>query len=154
MEKSIMQESLFLDRIKSELETGEQDIKSYSPLVFAYIGDCVYELIIRCKLVLDANEQVQKLHKKATSLVKAETQARIVVAVMDELEEDELAVYKRARNAKQHTTPKNGKLGEYHKATGFEAVVGYLYLLGREDRILYLVKKGLDILSKEAEENN
>lgn len=149
-----MQESLFLDRIKSELETGEQDIKSYSPLVFAYIGDCVYELIIRCKLVLDANEQVQKLHKKATSLVKAETQARIVVAVMDELEEDELAVYKRARNAKQHTTPKNGKLGEYHKATGFEAVVGYLYLLGREDRILYLVKKGLDILSKEAEENN
>lgn len=154
MEKSIMQESLFLDRIKSELETGEQDIKSYSPLVFAYIGDCVYELIIRCKLVLDANEQVQKLHKKATSLVKAETQARIVVAVMDELEEDEVAVYKRARNAKQHTTPKNGKLGEYHKATGFEAVVGYLYLLGREDRILYLVKKGLDILSKEAEENN
>lgn len=149
-----MQESLFLDRIKSELETGEQDIKSYSPLVFAYIGDCVYELIIRCKLVLDANEQVQKLHKKATSLVKAETQARIVVAVMDELEEDEVAVYKRARNAKQHTTPKNGKLGEYHKATGFEAVVGYLYLLGREDRILYLVKKGLDILSKEAEENN
>lgn len=149
-----MQESLFLDRIKSELETGEQDIKSYSPLVFAYIGDCVYELIIRCKLVLDANEQVQKLHKKATSLVKAETQARIIVAVMDELEEDEVAVYKRARNAKQHTTPKNGKLGEYHKATGFEAVVGYLYLLGREDRILYLVKKGLDILSKEAEENN
>ncbi len=149
-----MQESLFLDRIKSELETGEQDIKSYSPLVFAYIGDCVYELIIRCKLVLDANEQVQKLHKKATALVKAETQARIVVAVMDALEEDELAVYKRARNAKQHTTPKNGKLGEYHKATGFEAVVGYLYLLGREDRILYLVKKGLDILSKEAEENN
>jgi len=154
VEKSIMQESLFLDRIKSELETGEQDIKSYSPLVFAYIGDCVYELIIRCKLVLDANEQVQKLHKKATALVKAETQARIVVAVMDALEEDELAVYKRARNAKQHTTPKNGKLGEYHKATGFEAVVGYLYLLGREDRILYLVKKGLDILSKEAEENN
>lgn len=149
-----MQESLFLDRIKSELEAGEQDIKSYSPLVFAYIGDCVYELIIRCKLVLDANEQVQKLHKKATALVKAETQARIVVAVMDALEEDELAVYKRARNAKQHTTPKNGKLGEYHKATGFEAVVGYLYLLGREDRILYLVKKGLDILSKEAEENN
>ena len=98
MEKSIMQESLFLDRIKSELETGEQDIKSYSPLVFAYIGDCVYELIIRCKLVLDANEQVQKLHKKATSLVKAETQARIIVAVMDELEEDEVAVYKRARN--------------------------------------------------------
>lgn len=143
-----MQESLFLDRIKSELETGEQDIKSYSPLVFAYIGDCVYELIIRCKLVLDANEQVQKLHKKATSLVKAETQARIIVAVMDELEEDEVAVYKRARNAKQHTTPKNGKLGEYHKATGFEAVVGYLYLLGREDRILYLVKRGLDSLNE------
>lgn len=154
MEKSVMQDSLFLDRIKSELETGEQDIKSYSPLVFAYIGDCVYELIIRCKLVLDANEQVQKLHKKATSFVKAETQAKIVVSVMDDFDEDEMAVYKRARNAKVHTTPKNGKIGEYHKATGFEAVIGYLYLMGKEDRILYLVKKGLANISEASNEEN
>jgi len=145
VEKGIMQDIdiTFLDKIKSELETGEQDIRSYSPLVFAYIGDCIYELVIRCKLVLEANEQVQKLHKKATSLVKAEAQARIVLSIMDELTEEEVAVYKRARNAKPHTTPKNGKLGDYHKATGFEAVMGYLYLTNQEDRILYLIKTGL-----------
>ena len=100
MEKSIMQDIdiTFLDKIKSELETGEQDIRSYSPLVFAYIGDCIYELVIRCKLVLEANEQVQKLHKKATSLVKAEAQARIVLSIMDELTEEEVVVERKTRD--------------------------------------------------------
>ena len=142
-----MEESIgsLLTNIKIKFQTGEQDINSYSPLVLAYVGDAIYELVIRTMLTAGNNEQVQKLHKKNTGLVNAKKQSEMILAVMDELNEEELLVYKRARNAKQHTTPKNGDIGEYHKATGFEAVMGYLYFLGNEERMLYLIKKGLEL---------
>ena len=154
MEESV---SSLLTLIKTSFTTGEQDINTYSPVVLAYVGDAVYELVVRSLLVLNANEQVQKLHKKATGYVKASTQAALILSVMDELSEDEVSIYKRARNSKQHTTPKNCDIGEYHKATGFEAVMGYLYLQGKEERMMYLINKSFEnvfekSLLKEAEE--
>ena len=138
MEEGVSNISL-LDKIKDLFATGEQDINTYSPLVLAYIGDCIYELVVRSIFV-------QKLHKKTTAYVKAATQANIITAIMEDLTEDEKSVYKRARNSKQHTTPKNGSLGDYHKATGFEAVMGYLYLTDKEDRMLMLLKKGFEMI--------
>ncbi len=137
-----------LEKIKIAFDTGEQDIRTYSPLVLAYIGDCIYELVIRTVFVSEVNEQVQKLHKKTTTFVKAATQAAMITALMDELTEDERAVYKRARNSKQHST-KNSALGDYHKATGFEAVMGYLYLKNEEDRMLTLLKKAFDMINED-----
>jgi len=138
----------FLEQIKKEFELNEIPLNEYSPLVLAYIGDVVYELIIRCRLVLNANEAVEKLHKKATWYVKAESQRKLVDSFMEELSEEEEAVFKRARNAKVHTTPKNAKIGDYHRATGFEALIGYLYLKGDTDRIFELVKKGIYLLDE------
>lgn len=145
MEEGVNNTSL-LDKIKDLFATGEQDINTYSPLVLAYIGDCIYELVVRSIFVCEVNEQVQKLHKKTTAYVKAATQSSIITAIMEDLTEDEKSVYKRARNSKQHTTPKNGSLGDYHKATGFEAVMGYLYLTDKEDRMLMLLKKGFEMI--------
>ncbi len=138
-----------LNKIKKNFETGEQDINTYSPLVLAYVGDAIYELVVRTILVSEKNEQVEKLHKEAINFVKAETQKNLIEALMQYLREDEEAVYKRARNSKQHTTPKNAKLSDYHKATGFEAVMGYLYLKGDEDRMLELIKLGLEKINEE-----
>ncbi len=135
----------FLDSIRKEFNGGEQELNTYSPLVLAYIGDAVYEVVIRSLLVGKQNEQVEKLHKKATKYVKAEAQKDIINAIMDDLTDDEMAVFKRARNSKQHTTPKNAKLGDYHKATGFEALVGYLYLKNDIDRMLMLIHKGIEV---------
>ena len=148
MEEGITGKSL-LEKIKDEFVAGEQEINTYSPLVLAYIGDCIYELVVRSIFVCEVNEQVQKLHKKTTRFVKAETQAKLIMSVMDDLTEEEKAIYKRARNSKQHTTPKNAALSDYHKATGFEAVMGYLYLMNEEDRMLMLIKKGFDLLKEE-----
>lgn len=141
-----MEESVgsLLTGMRREFELGEQDISSYSPLVLAYIGDAVYEVVIRTMLIHQGNQQVQKLHKKATNYVKAAGQAAVTDSIFDMFTEQELAVFKRARNAKQHTTPKNGDIGDYHKATGFEAVVGYLYLTKQEDRMLKLIKLGIE----------
>lgn len=132
-----------LDMISKSFNLGEQDLRTYSPLVLAYIGDAIYEVVIRTILIREANEPVEKLHKKAIKYVKASAQKDIVLAIMDELNEDEMYVYKRARNSKQHTTPKNADIGDYHKATGFEAVMGYLYLKNDMERLLTLVKQGL-----------
>ena len=135
-----------LASIRDKFELGEQDLRTYSPLVLAYVGDAIYEIVIRTILVSEANEAVEKLHKKATKLVKAAAQKDMILAVYDELTEDEMYVYKRARNSKQHTTPKNADIGDYHKATGFEAVMGYLYLKNDIDRMLELIKKGVDVV--------
>ena len=136
----------FLERVKEEFELQGCNINEYSPLVLAYIGDAVYEMIIRLKLVLEANEQVEKLHKKATAYVKAKAQKDLMEIILPMLTEDELLVYKRARNAKQHTIPKNATMSDYHKATGFEALMGYLYLQKKNERIFELIMKGINEL--------
>ncbi|MBP3468549.1 MAG: ribonuclease III [Lachnospiraceae bacterium] len=142
------QQDSFLTQIKEEFQLGEQELNSYSPLVLAYIGDCVYELLVRTLLVGKANCQVSKLHKKAIDYVKAETQAAMIAALMDELTEEEQDVFRRGKNAKPHTIPKNASLSDYRRATGMEAVIGYLYLKDETERVIELVKLGLDRLKK------
>lgn len=134
----------FLNKLKEEFSLGEKDIKTFSPLVLAYVGDCIYEIVIRTILVELRDGNVQKLHKETTWFVKAGTQAMIIEKIMDSLTEEELAVYRRGRNAKSHTAPKNADIGEYHKATGFEAVIGYLYLINENDRLIELIKMGIE----------
>lgn len=128
-------------------DTGKQEINTYSPLTLAYVGDGIYEIIIRTIVVTnDGNEQVNKLHKKSSSLVKAETQAKMVRLLMDNelLNEEEIRIYKRGRNAKSFTSAKNASITDYRTATGFEALMGYLYMSGQMDRLLEIVKLGLE----------
>jgi ribonuclease-3 family protein len=121
------------------------DIKQYSPLTLAYIGDCIYELVIRTMVVREADEAVNRLHRKASALVKAETQSAMIGVFEKQgiLTEEELRVYKRGRNAKAYTHAKNASIQEYRRATGFEAVFGYLYLRGDLARLLELASIGL-----------
>ncbi len=139
-----MPEGNLLQQIKEMFQLGEQEINSYSPLVLAYVGDCVYELIVRTLLVEQSNCPVRKLHKRATAYVKAKAQADLITAVLDDLTEEEKDVYRRGKNAKSHTVPKNASLGDYRKATGMEAVIGYLYLKKDMERVLELIRLGWD----------
>ena len=114
------------------------NINEYSPLVLAYIGDAVYELYIRSMLVANANMQVNKLHKEATKYVKAKAQSQLMEKIYDKLNEEEASIYKRGRNAHSYTSAKNADIVDYRRATGFEALIGYLYILGKTDRIFEL----------------
>ncbi len=132
------------EAMEKAFELGNVDVALYSPLTLAYIGDCVYELIIRTRLVYNGNAPVNKLNKKASDLAKASTQAAMIEAVMESLSPEEEAAYKRGRNAHSFTKAKNASTGDYRRATGFEALVGYLYLQKRFDRIMEIVKAGFE----------
>ncbi len=134
----------FLDSIKNEFDVEEVDVKTYSPLTLAFIGDCVFDLVIRTIVVGRANRQPEKLHKLKANIVKAKTQADMVVALLPELTEEEEGYYRRGRNAHSYSTAKNATIGDYRKATGFEALLGFLYLTNQNDRILELTKLGLE----------
>ncbi len=139
-----MEESLSLSsRIRELFGLKEVDMKAYSPLTLAYIGDAAYELVIRTMVVEKGNRQASQLHRLTTSYVKAQAQAAMIEALEQELTEEELAIYKRGRNAKSYTSAKNASILDYRKATGLEALIGYLYLSGREERVLFLIKEGI-----------
>lgn len=139
-----MGESLsLLSRIKEEFFCEPVDVRTYSPLTLAFIGDCVFDLIIRTVVVERGNRAANGLHKTKSAIVKAQTQAEMIELLLPELTAEENSVYRRGRNAKSYTTAKNASVGDYRKATGFEALIGYLYLQDDMDRVLYLVKKGL-----------
>ena len=123
------------------------DVREYSALTLAYIGDAVYEIIIRTYIVGKGNAPVERLHKRSSRLVKAETQANLIMAIEDQLTEEEYAVYKRGRNAKSYTMAKNATMSDYRKATGCEALVGYLYLTERYERLTELIHTGLTKLN-------
>ncbi len=141
--ESIPQGSM-LDKIKQTFECKEVDVRAYSPLTLAYIGDAVYDLIIRTVVVERANRAANELHKRTIKYVKAETQAQMIDALLPLLDEEEMAVYKRGRNAKSYTMAKNATMADYRKATGMEALLGYLYLQNRIDRVLELVRLGIE----------
>lgn len=130
--------------LKENFQMKETEAKSYSPLVLAYIGDGIYDLVIRTVVVNRGNTQANKLHKKTSSLVKAASQAAMIDELLELLTEEEKAVFKRGRNAKSATMAKNATMADYRKATGFEALMGYLYLSNQMERLVYLVKEGLD----------
>ena len=134
-----------LDYLLKPFNIEKRDAKEFSPLVLAYIGDAVYELIIRSILVSMGNRPVNKLNKDATSLVKAGAQSEIVKLISDKLSEEEYTVFKRGRNSSPHTMAKNASMTDYKYATGFEALIGFLYLDNRCDRALELVKLGIDL---------
>lgn len=127
-------------------EMEEVDINTYSPLTLAYIGDCVFDLIIKNLVISHGNKQVSKLHKETSSLVQASAQSLMMRKIQEQLTEEETSVYKRGRNAKSITPAKNQSITDYRRATGFEALLGYLYLQKEWKRMLDLVKIGLDSL--------
>lgn len=126
----------------------EAQARQYSPLALAFLGDGVYELMVRSAIVREANTSVQKLHSAKIKLVCAGFQARAIERLMDSLTEAELAVYHRGRNAGGNPS-KNADPADYRKATGFEAVFGYLHLMGNEERIqelfdaVWQIKEGI-----------
>ena len=132
-----------LIQLKELFHLEDQDLRSYSPLTLAYIGDGVYELIIRTILVKKGNCPVNRLHKKASSLVKAGAQSAIMKVIEEELTPEELSVYRRGRNAHSPTMAKHATMADYRRATGFEALMGYLYLKEDYTRMLTLVRMGI-----------
>ena len=134
-----------LDYLLKPFNIERKEAKEFSPLVLAYIGDAVYELIVRSVLVSMGNRPVNKLNKDATSLVKAGAQSEIIKLISDNLSEEEYTVFKRGRNSSPHTMAKNASMTDYKYATGFEALIGFLYLDNRCDRALELVKLGIDL---------
>ncbi len=147
MEKSI--DWQFDSYLQEIFQLTEVNIEAYSPLVLAYIGDGVYELVIRTLVVNKGNKQVHKLHKETSTLVQASAQSRMMRCIQEELTEEEHAIYKRGRNAKSVSPAKNQSVTDYRRATGFEALMGYLYLKKDWKRMLDLIQMGIDCLKKE-----
>lgn len=131
-----------------KITAGEMSHKanSYSPLALAYIGDGVYEIFIRTYVMNKGNRPVNKMHKASRELVRASSQAKLYFLIEGMLTEEEDAVLRRGRNAKSVSIPKNGNVTEYRHATGLEALIGYLYIEGKVDRIKELIDTGLNQL--------
>lgn len=125
------------------------DLRTYSPLTLAYIGDAVYEMVMRTIVVERGQQAVHALHKQTTQLVCAKTQADIAEALMDVMTDAEQDIYRRGKNSKINSSAKNMSLEDYRKATGLEAVCGYLYLQGETSRVVELLTQGLERLGKE-----
>lgn len=113
-----------------------------SPLALAYIGDCVFEMLVRVKVMSEGKASVNVLHKKARAFVNAKAQSDFYFKIQESLTEEELAVFKRGRNAKSFTVPKNAAIADYRHATGVEALFGYLFLKQRHERIEQLFLMG------------
>lgn len=141
MEKSVNQ---LLDLLMEQFQMEKQEINLYSPLTLAYIGDAVYDLMVRTLVVEKGNCAANKLHKRTSEIVKAPAQAELVEKIMPQLTEQEQRIYRRGKNAKSYTMAKNATMKDYQKATGLEAVMGYLYLNGEITRAVELLKMGLE----------
>lgn len=135
-----------LDVIHSHFPMKETDIRTLSPLKLAYLGDAVYEIIIRTLTTEETSGPVKNLHKRASELVNAGFQASLILALTDELTEDELRVFRRGRNAKTSSVAKHADIHDYRNATGLEALFGYLYLTENFPRAVELCRIGLDRL--------
>lgn len=147
MEKGINWE---FDSYMQELfQMQEVDIKAYSPLALAYLGDCVFDLVIKSLILNQGNKQVQKLHKETSQIVQASSQSKMMRAIQEVLTEEEHQVYKRGRNSRTVTPAKNQSITDYRRATGFEALIGYLYLKKEYRRMLELIKLGLRDLKED-----
>ncbi len=147
MEKGL--EWQFDSYLQEIFQLKEVDVQEYSPLTLAYIGDGIYDLVIRTLVINRGNKQVQKLHQETSALVQASAQSRMMRVLQDKLTEEEHAVYKRGRNAKSVSPAKNQSVTDYRRATGFEALMGYLYLKKDWKRMLELIRDGLESLEEE-----
>lgn len=136
--------TFMMEALREAFGFADADLRTYSPLTLAYIGDSIYDLVIRTLLVKHGNAQPNKLHKRASAMVKASAQAEMIESLLPELTEEETAVYKRGRNAKSYTMAKNATMSDYRKATGFEALMGYLYLKEDLGRMIELIRLGME----------
>lgn len=134
----------FFGVLNEQLKLQPFKANTYSPVALAYIGDSIYDLVIRTMVMNRGAKAVGRMHKEVSGYVNANAQANIYFKVSDMLTEEEQAAFKRGRNAKTGSTPKNADLKTYKHATGFEAVLGYLYLKGDLNRIFELIAKGLE----------
>lgn len=119
----------------------KEEVALMSPLTWAYIGDAVYELYIRNKLINETNMKPHKLHIEAIKYVKAKSQAEKLNEIFDSLTEEEQDIVRRGRNTQNHHVPKNSSVEEYMKSTAFEALIGYLYLTEQQERLKEILKK-------------
>ena len=132
--------------LKEQFQIADVDIRTYSPLTLAYIGDGIYDLVIRSVVVARGNTRAGELHKSTSQIVKAHTQAQMMEALLPLLTEEEADIYRRGRNAKSPTMAKNATMSDYRKATGFEALMGWLYVKDEFERLVELVKAGAESL--------
>ena len=135
------------DSMREVLDMKEVNVENYSPLTLAYIGDSVYDLIIKTLVISEGNKQVKKLHQETSSMVQASAQSEMMRAMQEHLTEEEHAIYKRGRNAKSVSPAKNQSLTDYRRATGFEALMGWLYMKDEWERMLDLIRIGLKHLA-------
>lgn len=148
MEKSLNFEENLTRNIWQNLELAQVEPRQLSPLVLAYIGDSIYDLVIRTYLISLGNMPVNKINRMRAGWSRQETQSKLIGILEEQLTENELSVYKRGRNAKSYTSAKNATIGDYRRATGFEALMGYLYLDGQYDRLTKLVHIGLEAIGE------
>ena len=150
MEKSVEKGlDYYIERM---FDIEEMEAERYSPLVLAYIGDCVYDLIIKSWIMSRGNRQVHKMHEDTSAYVQASTQSLMMRKMQEHLTQEEHTVYRRGRNAKSVSPAKNQSITDYRRATGFEALLGYLYLKKEYQRLTELVKIGLDSLAERGED--
>ncbi len=136
----------FIEEIKKQFQLKPAEAASYSPLVLAYLGDCIYEMVLRTVIVCHGNTSVNRLNQKTSYFAKATTQSELVKCIMEELTEEEMRIFKRGRNAKSVTVAKHASMTDYRMATGLEALIGYLYLDGRYERLVELIRAGIQCL--------
>jgi len=137
-----------MDKIDIYDSLDPKDAKLYSPLALAYVGDSVFELMVRAMFVLEKDYPVSLMHKRATKFVSARAQSAIIENISEFLTEQETEIYKRGRNAKVHTMAKNMSVEEYKKSTGFEALVGYLFITGQLARLKEIFSLTVDVVEK------
>ncbi len=149
-----MEESVALySYIKQMFGEGEVDVRTYSPLTLAFIGDCVFDLVARTYLVGQGNRAVEELHKRKSAIVKASAQAAMARELYESLTEEERDVYRRGRNAKSGSVARNASVADYRKATGLEALCGYLFLQDKTERIVELIRRGMELTGNGGDAN-
>ena len=124
------------------------DVRELSSLTLAFIGDSVYELFVRTKILSGGNRPAGELHKIAVGYVKAKAQSTAMHALLDNLSDEEAEIFKRGRNTNIHTVPKNADMNDYRTATGLEALIGYLYITGNTERLNKILEEAFEILSR------
>lgn len=138
----------FLKAISEEFHLEETEVDRLHPLVLAYIGDAVYEVYIRTLLVSSGSFSVHRLHQLSIGYVKAKAQSDIIHTMLESLTPEEQDVVRRGRNAKSGTIPKNADVAEYKYATGFESLVGYLYLKKDFERLMQVLRQAVEAQEK------
>lgn len=127
-----------------ERKKEQQDVNMLSPLVWAYVGDSVYEMFIRTHLVNTSNAKPHKLHMESIKYVKAKAQADILKSLQEKLTDEEKDIVRRGRNTENHHVAKNANLADYAQSTGFEALIGYLYLTKQDQRLKEILESCID----------